>query len=128
MPKSAKGIGPYMENDHGTGPATPESPATSASERDRQTRFSLRDAFGSPFIPLEPTDGDEAAESEIEALFKCRLMGLRRMPRYQRPLALRAAREWRQLALKALREKRERERRARYVFWRSQLPPAVRPG
>jgi hypothetical protein len=71
-------------------------------------------------------EGDEAAECQIEATFKARVKGLRRLPRYQRPLALRAAREWRMQALRALREKRERDRHARYVQWRSQLP-APRP-
>jgi hypothetical protein len=117
-----------MENDHGTGPATPESPATSAYEKDRQIRASAVGAFGSRFTPLEPTDGDESADAEIEAQFKYRLVGLRRMPRHQRAAALRATREWRQLALKALREKRERERHARHLLWRSQLPPPIRPG
>ena len=126
--KSANGIEPFMENSHGTGPATPESPATPANEKDQQIRLPVEGAPGSRFIPAEPTDDAEAAEAEIEALFKCRLMGLRRMPRYQRALALRAARDWRQLALKALREKRERERHARYVLWRSQLPPSIQPG
>jgi hypothetical protein len=71
---------------------------------------------------------DETADAEIEAQFKARLMGLRRLPRYQRAGALRAAKEWRMLALKALREKRATDRRARYALWRLGLPPPRQPG
>jgi hypothetical protein len=60
-------------------------------------------------------DDDDGAELEIEAMFKRRLMALRRLPRHQRPLALRIAKEWRALALKALREKRAIERHANHM-------------
>jgi hypothetical protein len=61
-------------------------------------------------------------------MFKFKLIGLRRLPRYQRPLALRAAREWRLLALKALREKRARDRHANYSLWRLARPRSKDPG
>jgi hypothetical protein len=71
---------------------------------------------------------DETAEAEIEAMFKRRLMGLRRLPRYQRAGALRAAREWRVLELKALRKKRATDRHARLMQWRLSLPQPRQPG
>jgi hypothetical protein len=83
---------------------------------------------GSPVHGFEPLEEDEAAEAEIEAMFKRRLMGLRRLPRYQRAGALRAAREWRQLALKALRERRATDRHARHMLWRLGLPAPRQPG
>ena len=67
---------------------------------------------------MEENEEDGAAEAEIEAMFKRRITGLRRLPRYQRAGALRAAREWRMLELKALREKRARDRHAKYMAWR----------
>lgn len=126
-----------MENDHGTGPATPRSPASSASDRRRPTEFQAplraltsvamveitpRGADMIPLIPLEPAEEYDAEEAEIERTFKARLRGLRRLPRSQRALALRAAREFRQLALQALREKRARDRHAKYMLWRMRLP------
>jgi hypothetical protein len=83
---------------------------------------------GSPFVGFELVEEHEAAEAEIEAMFKRRLMGLRRLPRYQRAGALRAAREWRQVALKALRETRATERHARFMQWRLGLPAPRQPG
>lgn len=129
-----------MENDRGTGPATPESPANLASEAGRPIEFPspTRARFhyagmtevtrgGSPWIGCEPVDDDGPAEAEIETAFRLKLMGARRLPRHERSQARRAAREWRQLALRALREKRARERYARYALWRMQQPPP-RPG
>lgn len=127
-----------MENNHGTGPATPRSPAASASEKEEPNAFhapayifrsvenelSRRD---SPFIPFEPTEDDDSERVEIEATFKCRLLGLRRLPRHQRGLALRAVREWRQIALTELRARRARERSARHVLWQLRLPPPIQP-
>jgi hypothetical protein len=123
-----------MENDRGAGPATPRSPARSASENDEPIGFrppvrvsaeNEPTRRGSPFIPLEPMESDDSERVEIEATFKYRLIGLRRMPGHQRGFALRGAREWRLLALKALREKRERERYARYALWQMRLPPPI---
>jgi hypothetical protein len=127
-----------MENDRGTGPATPRSPARPASEKEEPIGYRLpvplfRPAEneptrrGSPFIPLESIEDDDSERVEIEATFKYRLIGLRRLPRYQRALALRAAREWRQIALKELRERRARERNARYMLWQMRLTPPIQP-
>jgi hypothetical protein len=83
---------------------------------------------GSASVAFEPVEEDDAAAAEIEATFRLKLVGLRRLPRNQRPYALRAAREWRLLALKALREKRARDRHARHLFWQLQLPAPRQPG
>jgi hypothetical protein len=72
--------------------------------------------------PLEPMDGDEAAANEIERVFQGMLIGVRRLPRSQRPAARRSAREWRQAALAELREKRVRERSARIALQKLQAP------
>jgi hypothetical protein len=127
-----------MENDRGAGPATPRSPSPSASDRGEASgiqtplralslaaanEIARRGTDMIPFIPLEPAEEYEAEELEIERVFKCRLRDLRRLPRHQRALALRAAREFRQMALQALREKRARERHARYMLWKMRLPP-----
>jgi hypothetical protein len=124
-----------MENDRGTGPATPRSPALSASDSDlpfeRQVplrAFSQAAAVeithhGAPLIPLEAMEEDGGEAAEIERMFKSRLKDLRRLPRSQRALALRIARECRQIALKELRERRARERHTRYMLWQMRLPP-----
>jgi hypothetical protein len=83
-------------NDRGTGPATSASPAHSAHEID------------------EPIDDGDAAESDIETIFKRMIAGARLLPRRERAAARREAHEWRRLALKTLREKRLTERHARY--------------
>lgn len=87
-------------NDRGTGPATSVSPAHAAHEVDG------------------PLDEGDAAEIEIENIFKRKIAGTRQLPRRERALARRAAREWRRFALKALREKRATERHARFMRWR----------
>jgi hypothetical protein len=74
-------------------------------------------------VQFDPIEEDDSAELDVEAWFKARLTAIRRMPRCQRAIALRAAREWRQLALKALREKRARDRHGRYEAWQLRLPP-----
>jgi hypothetical protein len=63
-----------------------------------------------------PIDEGDAAEIEIETIFKRRIAGARLLPRHERAPARRAAREWRRIALKALREKRMRERHARHML------------
>jgi hypothetical protein len=57
------------------------------------------------------SEDDDAAAREIEAIFRRKLMGLRRLPKRERAAALRAAREERQLALHALRQRRAMKRR-----------------
>jgi len=71
-----------------------------------------------PSAELDAMEEDEGAVLEIEAVFRRKLMGLRRLPRSERASALRAARDWRQSALKALREKRASERHARHMLRR----------
>jgi len=79
-----------------------------------------------PFaIGPRPADEDDAGEVEIKAIFREKLMALRRLPRHERPAALRAAREWFLMAMKAAREKRARDRYGKYMLWRIQAP---RPG
>lgn len=125
-----------MENDRGSGPATPGSPSNHlANDKDQPVEFqaplrALSSAaaieitrHGADVMPFEHTEDYDAEEAEIERMFKSRLRDLRRLPRSQRALALRAAREWRQLALQALREKRARDRRTRYMLWQLRLPP-----
>jgi hypothetical protein len=117
-----------MENERGTWPATPASPATSANEPERPIQVSVPPSIsaaavevtrsGSDGAGFEPVEEDAGAETEIEAAFGAKLMDLRRLPRSQRPLALRAAREWRQSALKGLREKRARDRQVQHMLWR----------
>jgi hypothetical protein len=75
---------------------------------------------------FDPADDSEAAVIEIEAEFRRKLMGLRRLRRRERALALRAAREWRSFALNALRERRLRDRHARYMQRRHNQLPAPR--
>lgn len=115
-------------------------PAVSANEKDRPIHFEnpaelLKPAAASEVTRLgsnaegfDPVDEGGAAEGEIEAAFKARLVDLRRLPRCQRGLALRAAREWRQLALSALRAKRARDRQAQYALWRSRRQAPRAPG
>jgi hypothetical protein len=57
----------------------------------------------------------EAEEIEIQTVFARRLAGLRRLPKRERPHALKAARDWRQQALQALRERRALDRHQRRV-------------
>jgi hypothetical protein len=78
--------------------------------------------FRAPLIGSEPLDEDETADVEIEMMFRRKLMGLRFLPRRQRPAAYRALRQWRFLALRALREKRAAERRARLKLGQQQRP------
>jgi hypothetical protein len=80
----------FSANDRGTGPATSASPAHLADESN------------------EPLDEGDAAEIEIETIFKRRIAGARLLPRRERAAARREAREWRRFPLKALRETPER--------------------
>jgi hypothetical protein len=65
---------------------------------------------------VELVDEDDAADVDIDTIFKRKLMGLRLLPRRERAQAYRAAKAWRRAALKALREKRQSERHARYML------------
>ena len=130
-----------MANDRGTGPATPASPANSANEIDQPsdrtapTRPDMRQAVVAEIThnvsgcgALEAPADDGAAEAEIDAAFRRKLIGLRFLRPGEWAQVLRAAREWKCLALKALREKRASDRRARITFWLSQRPASRYPG
>ena len=124
-----------MGTDHGSGPANPVSPAKPATENQDQPNIPATPQTGStygerpgpirgePSYPvLEPLEDDEDAAREIEAEFKRRIAGLRRLSRHARVAALRFAREQRSIALRALKEKRQRTRQARYEAWRQRQP------
>jgi hypothetical protein len=53
-----------------------------------------------------PVDEPGSQEAEIQAIFRSRIAGLRRLPKRERAQALRAALEWLWFAEAALREKR----------------------
>jgi hypothetical protein len=123
----------FPENDRGTGPATPVSPAPLADESNQPDKFQAMRAALSTGEAIEAkqqtrvaglgaVDEDDAEEIEIEQTFRRMLMSLRRLPRHQRAGALRAAREWRRTALKELREKRAREHRATRALQQFQRP------
>ena len=75
-----------------------------------------------PTLELDACEEGNAEEIEIEAVFRRMISGLRRMPKRDRPSALRNAREWRQFALKALREKRANARHANHMRRRLMAP------
>jgi hypothetical protein len=97
------------ENSRGAGPATSAPLAYMANEKSE----------------IDEHEEDEAAKLEIDHLFRRRISGLRRLPRRERPHALRAAREWRMLALKALRERKAAARHARYMLRQLLKPKPV---
>jgi hypothetical protein len=70
-------------------------------------------------LGFEPEE-DDCVLAEIEATVRRMLSGLRRMRRYERAAAFRAARDWRLTAIKEWREKRARERHARQTLRRLQ--------
>jgi hypothetical protein len=102
-----------LGNEHGGGPATFVSPASPARQ-------------SNPPSDSPPEVEEEAgAELEIEADFRRKLAGLRRLSRHERPHSLRAARDARRQALRILREKRSWARHARRALQRLQnLQPA----
>jgi len=72
-------------------------------------------------LAVQPEE-ELGAELAIEEEFKRRLFGLCRLPKHDRPHALRAARYWRALALRALRERRAELRHARRWLRARQSP------
>jgi hypothetical protein len=64
--------------------------------------------------PDGPVDDAASTAAEIQAIFRSRIAGLRRLPKRERALALRVALEWLWFAEAALREKRMIERSAHY--------------
>jgi hypothetical protein len=98
--------------------ASQAPPPRAAFPSGARTEFGRDDSGPIAVGPMEDAD-DEAFWIEQE--FGRRLAGLCRLPRRERPGALRAAREWRMLALKALRERKAGERNARHLAWKAQL-------
>lgn len=82
---------------------------------------SERTRRGSPSLERDADEDFGTEEAGIEAEFRQKLSGLRRLPRHARPLALKAARDARFLALRALKEKRDSLRRARRALRRMQM-------
>jgi hypothetical protein len=130
-----------MENEQGTGPAPPVSPACPAPTNEPRpagqiripvtfTREPLNEVTGRGIHPLtsDPVDPDAGAELEIKMLFRTKLTALRHLPREQRAAASRAAREWLLLALKALAEKRRNARLDRRMLRRLHRPQPRRRG
>jgi hypothetical protein len=126
-----------MGNDRGIRLAAPGSPDYLAStigqsrrgQPDHRTRPRLNSGAALEVtrravrLPeTEPRADDEAMVTEINDLFRRKLADLRRLPRHERPHALRAIRDWRRLALKALRETRATNRHARHLLRRVQTP------
>jgi hypothetical protein len=72
-----------------------------------------------------PPDDTASAAAEIQAIFRSRVAGLRRLPKRERAQAMRAALEWLWFAEAALREKRMIARDARFSL-RRRVPPAPR--
>lgn len=109
----------FRGNNRGTGPtATPVSPVHSANDEKNGGTASV--------LGFEP-DEDDGALGEIEAEFRRKLAGLRRLRRPERALALRVAKDWRRAALKEWRERRARERHARRTLRRLQTLGRARP-
>lgn len=119
-----------MGNRRGTGSAPLGPPAHVAIQSDRTSeRRSVVPAwlrFTAPAVneitrhrvpEIEPDDGadDRTPELDIEAEFNRKIAGLRRLPRRERPAALRAARAARQLALRILRDMCAGRRRADHM-------------
>jgi hypothetical protein len=111
MRAGASDSGP-SENDRGTGPATSVSPTPSQANEFEDWPDSDQ-CYGSHV--------EDGAESEIEAEYRRRSAGARRMPKRERRQALKQAREWRSAALVALRERRSYRRLSDYLLHRSKL-------
>lgn len=108
-------------NNHGTLPATLVSPAPSASKNQEQSPIADQLHAVRPSNPEEElrpvrpgqacgeapacAGGDTEADG-IEADFQRKLTGLRRLPRHERALALRMARDARTVALRLLKQRR----------------------
>jgi hypothetical protein len=119
------------ENDAGTGPATPVSPALSAHEnqevnedqpfmafkfRAATTELTRREFLPADLILVEEADSPDP-DFEIMKIFRQKIAGLRRLPKRQRAQARRAALEWLWSNMKALRDKRTYARHRRHMLW-----------
>jgi hypothetical protein len=114
------------------------SPAPSAEEHEKDFEYQpfacvrfqpaaievLRGAASSD--EQEPVDEPDSPEAEIQAIFRTRIAGLRRLPKRERAQALRAALEWLWFAEAVLREKRMIQRYARFSERQRMLKPAPR--
>jgi hypothetical protein len=136
MGRTARGKRCFTANDRGTGPATSVSPASLADEDQKAFEYqpfacakchapAVELIHGvASFAESEPVDEAGSPEGEIQAIFRCWIAGLRRLPKRERSQALRAALEWLWFAEAALREKRLAERNARYRLRQQVRPPA----
>jgi hypothetical protein len=116
------------ENELGTGPATPVSPAHLASENreegEKQPAASIRfmavatELTGCDLLAAEIMSAEEEGSPELEILliFRRKITGMRRLPRQQRAQAIRAALEWMWSTMAALREKRAYGRHRRHII------------
>lgn len=126
-----------MGSDRGDGSAAPVPPVSPAIKSDpspeRRSDAQVLFSFSSSAVievtsrdfhsaGLEAAEEGDGAEIEIETVFRQKLAGLRRLPRWDRPHALRAARDCRLAALRALREKRASDRHARHARRRLLAP------
>jgi hypothetical protein len=114
------------ENDTGTGPATPVSPAISAHQYQKEEyqpaasyRFwtAANELTRRDILPADPISSEEegSPDFEIMRIFRRKIASLRRLPKHQRAQEIRAALEWLWSTLKGLREKRLYARHRRYV-------------
>jgi hypothetical protein len=126
-----------MGNERGTGPATSVSPVSPANKKGEAP-----ESRTPPFIHRVLTktaaeithvgcrrpnpsfvDPDEAAEIEIEAIYRRAIAGLRQLPRRERPYAMRVAKDALMFALKALREKRATKRHGEHMLRKLKAEP-----
>jgi hypothetical protein len=134
-----------MGTDSGSRPATPRSPALTASHslyRDASLVLAARYvsidlvtkaghevaerrsvAASQDEQPLDELPDDEGEMQGIEEEFRRQIAGLRRLPREARAHALCAAQAARQMALRLLRDRRDRARRSRQTRRRQTAEP-----
>jgi hypothetical protein len=116
------------ENDTGTGPATPVSPALSAHQNQKEefqpvapNKFwmAANELMHRDILPVDPIAGEEedSPDFEIMNIFRRKIAGLRRLPKHQRAREIRAALEWLWSTMAALREKRAYARSRRHTLW-----------
>jgi hypothetical protein len=104
----------------------PEVARRDALPTTRPFRVSTSDLGPLAFDGEDEPDGSYGAAAEISATFRRKLMGLRRLPRHERPHAYKAFVAERRMALKALKEKSATARHARKLA-RKRRPPGPKP-
>jgi hypothetical protein len=134
MRSGANGRGHLSETDRGNRLAATASPAPIKPANDIEhppdrvplPRFrmsSIEVLKPGPHAVLEdPIEDDDAIAMEIKAMFRRKLIGMRRLLRSERAAALRAAREWLFAALLALRQMRAQRRQDKRTRRRLQRP------